>query len=335
MADLTSGTLGGLDSGVNLGQNFNKTSPSSLFGTRNMAFYGVYLAPYQQGTTAVPFEITFLGSTYSYLYVGTNGYITFGDHTNNYDFNDDPTMNGADLPAILVSENNNSYQYVYSKTTGDAYNNTRRYTVRYEGTGTTGGENYAPNMIWEVTFYEELPGIVDLVVIDDARNRYGAGVSGVTDGTNWVDDYFEGHFAGWGKGSFRIDTTDGSTAKVTPGPAVEQGMLGMQIEHQFNHDTAGSTNNHEEDDDYVQVYGCVWNGSDYSNAVRALQQVVELYYIGQPILGMGIEFVIAIADDTVSYDQAVTALESVWGPVNDAFYFAPMTVGPESIYFGP
>ena len=63
--------------------------------------------------------------------------------------------------------------------------------------------------------------------------------------------------------------------------------------------------------------------------------VVELYYIGQPIVGMGIEFIIAIADNTVSYDQAVTALESVWGPVGDTFYFAPMTVGPESIYFAP
>ena len=312
--------------------NWRKTAPSSRFGTRDLAFYGVYLAPYRQNT-ATPFEIIFLGNNYSNLYVGTNGYITFGEGTNNYAFGTDATMDGAELPAILVSEADNSYQYVYSKTTGDAFNGTRKFTVRYEGTDSTGGENYPPNMIWEVTFYEDKPGIVDLVVISDAKNRGGDGISGVTDGSNWVDDYFGGNQnQGWGVGSYRIDTTDGTTAKVTPGTAVEQSTRDMQIEHQFNHDTAGSTNNAEEDDDYVQVYGCVWNGSDYAYAVRALQQAVELYYIGQPVLSMGVEFVIAIADDTATYESAVNALASNWGPPEIAFYLSPMVVGPESIY---
>ena len=325
MPDLTQTTLG---------QNYRKTAPSSRFGTREMAFYGVYVLPYKQDTST-PFEITFFDQTYGSLYVGTNGYLTFGDGTDNYEFGDDPTMGGAELPAIVVSSGDNSYQYVYSKTWGNAYNNTRRYTVRYEGSSDTSATSKGPNMIWEVTFYEERPGIVDLLVVADAKNRGGDGVSGVTDGTNWQDNYFEGHIAGWGPGAYRIDTSDGTNALVTtldPTKLVEQGPVGMQIEHQFNHDTGGSTNDHDEDDDYVQVFGGVWNGSDYAEAVRAIQQVAEVYYVGQPIVGMGMEFVIAVADDTALHEMIGQALFNVWGP---AFAIIPMTVGPESIYVAP
>lgn len=318
--------------------NWRKTSPSSTFGTRDLAFYGVFLAPDSQ-SGATPFPVEFLGGMFNHLYVGTNGYLTFGDGTSNYDFGTDATMDGAELPGILVSEWNNSYQYVYSKTTGDAYNNTRRFTVRYEGSwgvNTSDQGNLPaggpPDMIWEMTFYEDLPGIVDLVVVNDANNAGGNGVSGVTDGFNWVDNGPSGNNVGWGKGSYRIDTTDGTTAVITQGTTVEQGNRDMQIEHQFNHDTNGSTGNHEEDDGYVEVNGCVWNGSDFSRAVRALQQSVELYYVGQPIMGMGIEFVVAIANDTATAEMAVQALENAWGPQGMTFMFAPMVVGPESIY---
>lgn len=316
--------------------NWRKTSPSSTFGTRDLAFYAVFLNPTQGAT---PFPIHFLGEIYNGVYVGSNGYVTFGDGTSNYDFGDDATMDGAELAGILVSEYNNSYQYVYTKTTGDAYNNTRKFTIRYEGSyGVNApdigpGSGGPPDMIWEMTFYEDLPDIVDLVVVKDANNAGSNGVSGVTDGSNWIDDYFGGNqFQGWGKGSYRINTSNGSTAVVTPGTAVEQSSRDMQIEHQFNHDTDGSTGNHGEDNDYVQVCGCVWNGSDFSRAVRALQQSVELYYIGQPAPGMGIDFVIGIANDTATAEMAVQALENGWGPYGMTFEFLPMVVGPESIY---
>lgn len=316
--------------------NWRKTAPSSRFGTRDLAFYAVYLYPEQQNGNA-PFPITFLGQTFDNVFVGTNGYITFGDGTSNYNFNDDATMDGEYLKAILISEYDNSYQYVYSKTTGDKYSSTREWTIRYVGsygTSTTDNNDGYPDMIWEVTFYEALPGIVDLVVVNDAKNADSNGVSGVTDGNNWVDDFFGGdQFQGWGKGSYRIDTTDGTTAVVTPGSAKEKGERDMQIVHMYNHDTNGSTNNHGEDDDFVNASGCVWKGSDFSRAVTAIQQSVELYYIGQPDCPAGtmsgIDFVIAVSDDTANYYMIGQALENGYSGM---FGIAPMVVGPESIY---
>lgn len=311
-----------------LAQNYRKTAPSSMFGTRDMAFYGIFLAPYEQNG-ATPFPINFLGNDYTSVYVGTNGYVTFGDGTDVYNFGTDATMDGAELPAILVSEADNSYQFVYTKTTGDIQTESRQFTIRYEGSSDTQAVFPRPNMVWEMTFYEALPGIVDLLILKDGHNSNGSGVSGVTNGSAWVDDYFDGHNAGWGVSGFRIDTSDGTTAKVTRITIREKSSEGMQIEHQFNHDTGGSTNNHDENNDFVRVHGMVWNGSDYAKAVRALQQVVELYYVGQPSEGMGVDFVVAVADDTATYNMMLNALYNVRGP---SFGIVPMAVGPESIY---
>lgn len=320
--------------------NWRKTAPSSRFGTRDLAFYAIYLEPIQQDGNA-PFPITFLGETYNDVYVSTNGYITFGQGFSVFDVGDDATLDGANTAGILISETDNSYQYVYSKTTGDAYNNTREWTIRYVGSwgqNTTDQKDGYPDMIWEVTFYEALPGVVDLVVVNDARNADGNGVSGVTDGTNWVDNYFGGNqYQGWGKGSYRIDTTDGTTAVVTPSTTKEKGERDMQIVHMYNHDTGGSTGNHGEDDDYVNASGCVWKGSDFSRAVQAIQQVVELYYVGQPNCpagGMsGIDFVIATSDDTANEDMIGNALnENYYLGYGGMFAVSRMAVGPESIY---
>lgn len=320
--------------------NWLKTSPSSTFGTRDLAFYAIILEPLQQAGNA-PFPITFLGETYNDVYVSSNGYISFGQGFSVFDVGDDATLDGANTAAILISETDNSYQYVYSKTTGDKYNGTREWTIRYVGsygTSTTDRGDGYPDMIWEVTFYEALPGIVDLVVVNDARNAGGDGVSGVTDGSNWVDTFFGGNqYQGWGKGSYRIDTTDGTTAVVTPGTTLEKGERDMQIVHMYNHDTGGSTEEHGEDDDYVNASGCVWKGSDFSRAITAIQQVVELYYIGQPNCPVGvmsgINFVIAVSNDTANYNMIGNALfENYYGGYGGQFYIVPMEVGPQSIY---
>jgi hypothetical protein len=317
-----------------LANNYRRTFPSSTFGTRELKFYAVYTLPNQ--IDGIPFPVTFLGNEYTEVYVGSNSYITFGDGTSNYSFSDDPTMNDANLPAILISENDNSYQYVYTSVRGRL--GYREYRIRYEGRNTNGSDDGPANKIWEFAFYEDKPGIIDMFIIKDAQNDYGSDVSGITDGTNWVDGR-SNHFVPWGVGSWRINAL-GATATVVPGPGVPLGDLAspfgapsmngvMDIIHYWNHDTGGASNNYDEDDDYVLASALEWAGSDFALTLRAIQETVELYFIGSPRFGMGIDFVIGVAADTDPGSIVISNELSRSGITNDVLL---MTVGSEAIY---
>lgn len=160
-------------------------------------------------TISLPFSVTFLGNTYTYsqFWVSSNGYIAFGedqywDFAPYFDDNSetfiegsfylpsaeyvfDPTvMDGGSvgLPFLAVAAYDNSLQQVYVHTLGNT--GTRTFILRYVGNADYNNTTSHP-IVWEVRFYENNPGIIDLLVLEDSRGN-GNGAYGVSDGTMWL-----------------------------------------------------------------------------------------------------------------------------------------------------
>jgi hypothetical protein len=106
----------------------------------------------------IPFNITFNGTSYSTLYIGTNFYITFGGGSTAY------TGLSATSPAfnkIMISADDNSVQRIYSGVEGTSPN--RTFRVRVEGhNAPTGGTLGSPDMLYEAVFYENTPAQIDI-----------------------------------------------------------------------------------------------------------------------------------------------------------------------------
>jgi len=105
----------------------------------------------------LPFDISYLGTTYTSVFVGTNTYVTFGGGSTVYNGLSETTPN---LPKIMWGCADNSVQRIYYGVEGTAPN--RTYRIRIEGNGTTTGTLGSPNMICEYTFYEATPAQIDL-----------------------------------------------------------------------------------------------------------------------------------------------------------------------------
>lgn len=123
-------------------------------------------------TLALPFDIEYLGTTYSNIYVGTNSYVTFGSGSSVYAGISVSTPN---LPKIMLCAADNSVQRIYYGVEGTTPN--RTYRVRIEGNASTTGVLGSPGMVSEYVFYENNPSQIDLQV--GANNKKSAG-SGFT-----------------------------------------------------------------------------------------------------------------------------------------------------------
>lgn len=123
----------------------------------------------------IPFNVNFLGGTFNRVYIGSNSYATFGGGSTAYS-----GISASNPPyrGIHISAADNSYQRIYtiSETSGLGPS----FRVRYEGTASVTGTLGSPNMLWELIFYQNSPGIVDVVMGLNARGA--GGVSGVTNG---------------------------------------------------------------------------------------------------------------------------------------------------------
>ena len=115
-------------------------------------------------TLSLPFNITFNGTSYSTIYVGTNFYITFGGGSVAYSALSpgNPAYN-----KIMISAADNSAQRIYYGTEGSAPN--RTYRVRLEGTANISGTLGSPSMLYEAVFYENAPTQIDIQVSQNAR----------------------------------------------------------------------------------------------------------------------------------------------------------------------
>lgn len=120
-------------------------------------------------TLSLPFDITYLGTTYNTIYVGTNHYLTFGAGSTVW-----TTVNQSspNLPKIMWSAADNSVQRIYYTTQGTA--GSRTFNVRLEGAAGTSGILGSPTMVCEYVFYEATPDQIDLQVGQNARKTTGA-----------------------------------------------------------------------------------------------------------------------------------------------------------------
>jgi hypothetical protein len=120
-------------------------------------------------TLSLPFNITYNGTSYNSVYIGTNSYLTFSAGSSAY--NGLSASNPA-LPKIMISAADNSAQRIYYGVVGSAPN--RTYRVRWEGTNATSGTLGNPNMVWEATFYENAATQIDLQIGVNAQSGASA-----------------------------------------------------------------------------------------------------------------------------------------------------------------
>ena len=162
----------------------------------NNGYPGIYNTDDWYYDLTLPFNIQFKGTTYSTAAVLTNSGIQFGgtyDPSNWYDGIDydmpdiswAPNPAGPSLlgiPGLYISSYNNNTYKIYVKTEGTTPN--RTFRVRYEGYGFI-YDPVTPTQVWEIVFYENNPGIYDIVVVLDNRGTNGA--TGATNGTSWMN----------------------------------------------------------------------------------------------------------------------------------------------------
>jgi hypothetical protein len=113
---------------------------------------------------SLPFIITYNGTSYNSVFIGTNGYITFGGGSTEYS---NLSASNPALQKIMISAADNSAQRIFYGSAGSFPN--RTYHVRWEGTNDFSGTLGSPNMVWEVTFYENAPSQIDIQIGVNAR----------------------------------------------------------------------------------------------------------------------------------------------------------------------
>ena len=118
-------------------------------------------------TVALPFNITYQGTSYSSVYIGTNSYITFGSGANNYS-GLGPAV--PSYPKIMIGSADNSGTSIWKGQSGSTPN--RTYTVQFYGypAASAGGSIIS----WQVVFSEANPGQFTLSVTPANLFRAGA-----------------------------------------------------------------------------------------------------------------------------------------------------------------
>ena len=129
---------------------------------------------------ALPFSVNFLGASYTTVYVGSNGYLTFGTGSNAFN---GLSASVPGIPGIQINAADRSYQKVYA----GSENAGATFRIRYEGASTV---TTTSNVFWEVTFTAASPA---QVLIDmGANGASGTGVSGITDGVSYQQTFASG-----------------------------------------------------------------------------------------------------------------------------------------------
>ena len=130
------------------------SSPSPTTGTNDDGYWAL----------SIPFGINYNGSSYNSVFIGTNSYMTFGGGSTQYI---NLSASNPALQKIMINAADNSAQRIFYGSLGSAPN--RTYHVRWEGTNNTSGTLGSPNMVWEVTFYENAPSQIDIQIGVNAR----------------------------------------------------------------------------------------------------------------------------------------------------------------------
>jgi hypothetical protein len=145
-----------------LGSEFLTASTAPTVGSNDDGYW----------TLNLPFNVSYLGNSYSTIYVSTNHYLTFTAGSTNWS-NLGPS--NPNLPKIMWSCADNSVQRIYYGVEGTAPN--RTYRVRVEGRAALDGTVGSPNMVNEYVFYEAVPAQIDLQLGINARKTISVGFS--------------------------------------------------------------------------------------------------------------------------------------------------------------
>ena len=152
---------------------YTERGPANLTPYLSKDFQGNFTGGVDDGFWQVdlPFPISFLGTTYNTVYVGTNSYVTFGGGSTQY-----AGLNYAApaFPKILITAADNSCQRLYYGVESTTAGNTFR--IRWEGcaalhyVGPLGTDFPGdPNMVWEMVFYASPNNKIELNVVSNAK----------------------------------------------------------------------------------------------------------------------------------------------------------------------
>ena len=123
-------------------------------------------------TVSLPFTWTYNNTGYTSFFPNSNYYVTFGSGSNQFN---GLSASSPALNKIFFAGADNSWQRVSSFTSGTDYKR-----LRWEGTASTAGTPGAPNMVYELTFFN--PSLTDgnpwieLLVGVQARGNNNASV---------------------------------------------------------------------------------------------------------------------------------------------------------------
>lgn len=115
--------------------------PNSLLGPASLTLSTEWAGDNDWWDLALPWSVTYIGTSYDVINIGTNSYITFADGSdqfNNFD------VHSPHLPKIMISAADHYAERIYYGIEGTSPD--RTYRVRFEGT------NPPPGPIAEVTY---------------------------------------------------------------------------------------------------------------------------------------------------------------------------------------
>lgn len=154
-------------------------------------------------SVSLPWSVNFLGTSYSTVYVGTNGYVTFGSgNSTYYNF----SASNPSQPHIAIYPGD---RRLYTLHTGEINGNTSNayFVIRVSGVDYS---NSAITHVYEIWFYEN-QSYYDIIFVDaPSSGNQNNGTSAVSNGTTYVSTFTvtEGD-------AIRLYLSDGSEVSAT------------------------------------------------------------------------------------------------------------------------
>lgn len=124
---------------------------SRTSGTANNGYY----------TLSLPWTITYNGTNYTSLSVGTNSYITFGGGSS-ITF---PTVSSPAFNKILISSADSIIENLWARTDPNTTSPNRMFNIRFQGYVTSGYTQFFYTLQWELRFYENDPSSIEVHII--------------------------------------------------------------------------------------------------------------------------------------------------------------------------
>jgi hypothetical protein len=112
--------------------------------------------------------VSFNGTNYTQVYVGTNSYLTFGAGSNG---GNGLGVTNPPNPKIMINAADRRGNRIYYGTVGSTVG-TRTYVILYEGN--TSYTVTSTNMQWAMVFYENDPFRIDLQVASNSGGNTGS-----------------------------------------------------------------------------------------------------------------------------------------------------------------